>query len=108
MNNGSIETITVKEAQQDLASLLERVSSKGERVVIAEDGMAIAALIPAEVFERFQRWDRDLAERRRFLDEFRKNFEGVPPEEIEREVEKALAEVRAEMRAERLAALNAE
>jgi len=103
MNQASIETINASEARQQFSSLLNRVFRERNRVVIEKSGIPVAVLVSTEDFEQLQRLDEEKARRFALLEEFRRPFEGVPADEIEREVEKALAEVRAEMRAERAA-----
>jgi prevent-host-death family protein len=87
---------------------LNRVFKQRDRVVIEKSGIPVAVLVSTEDYRRLQRADEETARRFALLEEFRKPFEGIPAEEIEREVEKALAEVRAEMRAERAAKTHAE
>ena len=103
MSTASVRTevIPASEARQQFSSVLNRVFHKEARVVVERSGIPVAAIVSADDLRRLHRLDAERAERFKVLDEIAAGFEGVSPEEIERETAKALAEVRSEMWGER-------
>lgn len=89
-------TITVSEARQHFASLLNRVFREGTRVVVEKSGIPVAALVSTEDLARLQRLDAERVQRFAVIDDMRAAFQDVPAEELEREAERALREIRAE------------
>jgi hypothetical protein len=67
---------------------------------VEEGGTAVAAIVSPKDLEPMNQRDPQWEQGFEILDEIGAAFEGVDPEENERESEKALAEVRAEMRRE--------
>ena len=51
-------TMTATQAKDQLASLLERARTAGERIVIAKHGKPAAALVSIKDLERLERLDR--------------------------------------------------
>lgn len=101
MTHLSTETITVSDARQHGASLLNRVYREGTRVVVEKSGIPVAVLVSTADLHRLDQLDREREQRFAVIDELRAAFKDVPLEEIEREAARALREVRVEMRAER-------
>ena len=95
------QTMSASEARQNLSSIVNRVYSGEERVVIERSGIPVAAFISPRDFEQFQEFERQRDADFAALYEFAEAFADVPPEELEREAAKAVAEARAELRAER-------
>jgi len=97
-------TVDIAEAKTQLAPLANEVSRQRLRIVVADSGTPLAALVSLDDLERLARIDAEREARFAVVDRMREAFADVSTEEIEREVAKALAEVRAEMAAEREAA----
>ncbi|HET8522550.1 MAG TPA: type II toxin-antitoxin system Phd/YefM family antitoxin [Thermomicrobiales bacterium] len=95
------ETLSVTETRERLSQLLNHVYRRETRVLVEENGVPVAAIISAEDLERLTGLEDRLADRRRILEDFGKNFAGIPAEELEREVGRALGEVRTEMGTDR-------
>lgn len=95
-----IQTMKASEARQQFSQLLNQVFRRETRVIVEKSGIPVAAIISAEDLERLGQWEEQRSERFKALEESWKAFEGVPPEEIEREVAKAIAAARKKRRAE--------
>ncbi|MGH2615821.1 MAG: type II toxin-antitoxin system prevent-host-death family antitoxin [Thermomicrobiales bacterium] len=89
-------TVEISEAKNRLSPLANEVSRHGLRIIVAESGAPIAALVSLDDLERLARIDRERESLFAVVDRMRAAFADVSTEEIEREVAKALAEVRAE------------
>jgi len=100
-----IQTMSASEARQNLSSIVNRVFSGEERVVIERSGIPVAAVISARDLQRFHEYERRRDADFAIIDTFREAFKDVPAEEIEREAARSVAEARAELRAERERAL---
>jgi prevent-host-death family protein len=98
-----IRTVEISEARRDLAPLANEVAKKLSRVIVAESGEPIAALVSMDDLERLEAMRRERDEAFAVIGRMRAAFADVATEEIEREVAKAVAEVRAELEAERIA-----
>jgi prevent-host-death family protein len=98
------ETLEISEVQRRLSPLANEVANKEIRVIVAEAGDPIAALVSLDDLDRLIEARRNREARLAVIDRMREAFADVSTEEIEREVDKAVAEVRAEMEAERIAA----
>jgi prevent-host-death family protein len=94
-------TVDIAEAKTQLAPLANEVSRQRLRIVVADSGTPLAALVSLDDLERLARIDAEREARFAVVDRMREAFADVSTEEIEREVAKALAEVRAEIAAER-------
>ena len=102
--SGMTRTVDIADAKSQLSPLANEVSRQRLRVVVAESGAPLAALVSLDDLERLVKIDAEREVRFAVVDRMREAFADVSTEEIEREVAKALAEVRAEMAAEREAA----
>lgn len=94
-------TIEISEAKNQLSPLAIEVSRQRLRIIVAESGAPVAALVSLDDLERLASIDAEREARFAVIDRMREAFADASTEEIEREVAKALAEVRAEMAAER-------
>lgn len=99
-----VETVDLPEAQERLASILERTQAEHLRVVVECNGRLLGAIVSMDDLRRLQKQDADRKRAFEALERIGEAFAAVPPEELEREIERAVAEVREEMRAERAAA----
>ncbi|RIK46979.1 MAG: hypothetical protein DCC58_01420 [Chloroflexi bacterium] len=92
------ETIDAGTAREEFEALLRRAHDHDTRFLIEHNGKPVAAIISVHELEQYkmllERWDAQGG----IIEEMRQLFDGVPPEELERELDKALAEVRAEHR----------
>ena len=95
-------TVEISDAKNQLSPLANEVSRQRLRIIVAESGAPVAALVSLGDLERLARIDAEREARFAVVDRMREAFADVSTEEIEREVAKALAEVRAEMAAERV------
>lgn len=98
------QSLEIAKVRDDLANLVHDVARMQGRVLVEEDGAAVAALVSLDDYRDLKSLDAQRARRRRAVEGIRRALRDLPPEEVERETAKALAEVRAEMRAEREAA----
>jgi prevent-host-death family protein len=89
------ETIKASEARQQLPTILNRVFHRESRVLVEKSGIPVAAIVSAQDLQRLEQLDKDQQEDFAFIEKFQSNFEGIPPEEIEREFDRVRAEVRA-------------
>ena len=99
-------TIEIGDTTLSLSQVVEQVADGEARIVVAQDGQPVAAIISAEEYQRFKEQERERA-RFELTDAFTRisdAFRDVPEEELERELAKAREEYRAEKRAEREAA----
>jgi PHD/YefM family antitoxin component YafN of YafNO toxin-antitoxin module len=95
----SIERMDAERAGPSLGAVLDHVAVSGARVLVERDGAPVAAIIPAGDLERLFRLERERQADFAVIAEMRAAFEGISPEDVEREAARALAEVRAERRA---------
>ena len=95
MREPTTQSIEMAEAEGKLETLVGRVSQGNTRVLVEKAGVPVAALVSTDDLERLDRLDRERAERFRVIDEARASFDGVAPEEIDREADRAVAELRA-------------
>ena len=98
-------TVDINEADRGLGALLREAASGAGRIVVREDGVPLAAIVPLDDLERLRLLDAKRIE-------WRAAFEAVwtanadkDPDEIERDIAEALADVRTQggREAERLA-----
>lgn len=99
-----LETIDFAEAQECLASILERTQAEHRRIVVESEGRPVGAIVSMDDLRRLQKLDADIQRGIEALNRIGEAFADVPLEDIEREVERAVAEAREELRAERAAA----
>lgn len=95
------QTMKATEAQQQFASVSNRVARKEARVVVAKSGGPVAGIVSAQDLQRLDRLDVEDREAWAALDAMREPFRDVPFEEIEREADRIVAEDRAEQRRQR-------
>lgn len=95
------KTMKISDVRSQLNTLVNGVFRQETRVLVEKSGIPVAGIVSADDLKRLDQLDREREKRFAVIDEVRANFDGIPPEELEREAERALAEVRKEMRAER-------
>ncbi|MHB8575328.1 MAG: type II toxin-antitoxin system prevent-host-death family antitoxin [Dehalococcoidia bacterium] len=100
-NKPTTHTLPASVARDEWDRVLDRVAHKVARVVVERSGVPIAAIVSADDLERLDRYDAERAHDFAILDEVGQAFEGVSPDEIDREADAAVSAVRAEMRRER-------
>ena len=99
-----IEThMKLTDTKQRLSEVVNRVAQGESRVVIEKSGLPVAAIISADEYERFVRYDNGWRARTAAIARFSDAFADVPLDELEAEVDRAVADVRAQRRADRLA-----
>lgn len=92
------QTVTAADAPDRWRDILDRVSRAATRVVVEDNGAAVAAVVSVDDLGRLTALDAERAEALAAFIAFGDYFKDVSDEEIEREVAKAIAEVRAENR----------
>ena len=95
------QTITVTDAQRDFGKLVKRVSSREARLVVEENGEAVAALVSTEDLDQLRRLDSYREDPWKVIDEIHARNRDKDPEEVERDVAEVIDEMRAEDRARR-------
>ncbi|MDQ3692261.1 MAG: type II toxin-antitoxin system Phd/YefM family antitoxin [Chloroflexota bacterium] len=91
-------TMKATAARQQFASVINRVARKEARVLVEKSGVPVAGIVSADDLARLDRLDAEDREAWAVLAAMREPFQGVPPEEIEREADRIVAEDRAENR----------
>ncbi len=91
-----VRRISVDDAQNELAALLESIRAYDDSIIVERDGTPIGIIIPPHVFARLEEeherdWKLILQERNTHLD----------PDEVYREVTEIVEEVRQERYEER-------
>lgn len=94
-------TLSISEARQRFASVVNDASRSKSRVLVERSGIPVAAIVSPEDLARLDRLDEQDRRAWDVLERMREPFRDVPAEEIEREADKAVAQVRARRRAER-------
>lgn len=90
------ETIDIADARRAWDAVLERVRTTGTRVVIAEGGEPIAALVPAADVRRLAMPNADPPDELMGLqDILRTAFSDLPKEEVDRQINEAVTAVTA-------------
>jgi prevent-host-death family protein len=91
----AVETMNSSDARQKFASVLNRVYRRESRVLVEKSGIPVAAIVSPDDLRRLEQLDKQREANFAIIEKMRKAFEGVPPEEIERETDRAIAAVRA-------------
>lgn len=90
------KTLGSATVRRKFGELLEEVYYRGDKIVVERRGRPMAALVPIELYEKWQ------TQRERFfdlIDEARERNEDIAPEVLEQEIEAAILAVREEHRA---------
>jgi PHD/YefM family antitoxin component YafN of YafNO toxin-antitoxin module len=95
------ETLSTTDASDTFPELVRKVSGKGARVIVEENGKAVAAIVSVLDLERLNRLDQKQDKAWEVFEEIHARNAQVDPDEVERDVAEALAEVRAQVRAEK-------
>ena len=93
--------IDAEDVRRSWPQTLTAVSCKGERIVVEEDGVAVAAIVSIQDLARLARLDAERDERFKVFERLGAAFAQEDPEESDRLAALALAEARADMRRER-------
>jgi hypothetical protein len=96
-----ISTLQVSELERRLRDLVRDMSRREVRIVVEDDGVPVAAVIPIGDLQRLLRLDESDREAREVLEAMRAPFADVPVEEIDRQTERIIADIREEDRAAR-------
>lgn len=91
-------TINVSEARQQFSQVLNEAFKGETRVIVVKTGIPVAGMISARDLERFERLERERAERFRAIEESWPAFRDVPIDEIEDKVAEAVAAARRKRR----------
>lgn len=96
-------TIDIQDVAATWPNVRRAVSRKHERIVLEEDGVAIAALVSVYDLQRLARLDAEREEGFEALERIAAAFAHETPEESDRLAALALAEAREDIRRERAA-----
>lgn len=94
-------SVDIEAVKRSWPEAITAVSRSGERIVVEQDGVAVAAIVTVQDLARLARLDAEREERFKVLDRIGAAFAHETEEESERLAALALAEVREEMRRER-------
>jgi hypothetical protein len=103
INVKPVRTVDAEEVRRSWPDTLSAVSRKGARLVVEENGIAIAAIVSLQDLERLARLDAEREAGFAALERIAASFPEETEEESERISDLAIAEVREEMRRERAA-----
>jgi prevent-host-death family protein len=95
--------IDAEDAKRSWSETLSDVARTGKRIVVEQDGVAVAAIVSVRDLERLKQLDAERNERFKVFERIGAAFAHETEEESERFAALALAEVREEMRRERAA-----
>ena len=98
MGNHEVNTRiwAISEAPRELSDLIEKVRRGEPRVIVEQDGVAVAAIVPIADLNRLQQFDREWKQHTRAMERFSAAFSDVPTEEAEAEVARIIADLRRE------------
>jgi hypothetical protein len=99
-----MRSISADELGKSLSDLVRSLETENESILIrdrGEFGVAVAALLVGDEYERYARWRSEQGWKA--VDAIRQAFADVPQEEIERIVDQAVKDVRRERYAARKA-----
>lgn len=103
-----IETMSGSEARKHFSDVVTRPLRGEGRVIVEKSGTPVGAIVSIEDVRRLEEIDRENERRREelrsALEETRRAFDDVPPEEIERQIAQAIDEVNAARRERRAGA----
>jgi prevent-host-death family protein len=85
----------LSDTKQQLSKLVNQVAQGQSRVVVEKSGLAVAAIISTEEYQRFLEMERERAQRFAALSRISAALADVPVDELEAEVARTLAETRA-------------
>lgn len=88
----------LSDAKQQLSKLVNQVAQGQSRVVVEKSGLAVAAIISTEEYQRFVQMDGERAQRFAALSRISAALADVPVDELEAEVQRTIAETRARRR----------
>jgi hypothetical protein len=94
-------TIDIRDVAATWPNVRKAVSRKRERIVLEEDGVAVAAIVSLQDLKVLARLDAEREERFKVFDRIGAAFAHETPEESDRLAALAVAEAREEMRRER-------
>ena len=92
------QTMNAADASRAFDQILKQVSTQEARIVVEENGEAVAAIISAKDLDRLSRYEQQRKQDFAILDEIGAAFRDVPLEELETEVAKAVSEAREDLR----------
>lgn len=93
--------IDIEEIQRSWPETRKAVSRKRERIVLEEDGVPVAAIVPLYDLQRLAKLDAERVERFKVFERIGAAFAHETEEESERLALLALAEAREDLRRER-------
>jgi antitoxin (DNA-binding transcriptional repressor) of toxin-antitoxin stability system len=96
-------SVEADEVKQSLLQTLSAVARSGERVIVEEDGVAVAAIVSLDDLKQLARLDAERAKRFEVFERIGAIFADEDPAESDRLSALALQEAREQMRRERAA-----
>jgi hypothetical protein len=95
------ETVTVAELGTRVPALIDDVARSGRRIVVEQDGVPLAVIVPPADLQRLACLDAEDREAGDVLRAMREPFRDVPAEEIARQTERIMREMRTQDRRQR-------
>jgi prevent-host-death family protein len=89
----------LSDTKQQLSKLVNQVAQGQSRVVVEKSGLAVAAIISTEEYQRFLEMERERAQRFAALSRISAALADVPVDELEAEVQRTIEDTRARRRA---------
>jgi antitoxin (DNA-binding transcriptional repressor) of toxin-antitoxin stability system len=96
-------SVEADDIRQSLPETLSAVARSGERVIVEEDGVAVAAIVSLDDLKQLARLDAERIERFEVFERIGAIFADEDPDESDRLSALALQEAREQMRRERAA-----
>lgn len=89
----------LSDTKQQLSKLVNQVAQGQSRVVVEKSGLAVAAIISTEEYQRFLQLEADRAQRFAAVSRISAALADIPVDELEAEVQRTIDDTRARRRA---------
>lgn len=98
------QILKLKDADQTLRDLVASFRGKSEECIIQDDdNQTIAALLPAQEYQRYQSYLNRREQNFGVIDRIREKMKGFDPDKIQADIDRAVDEVKAKSRPKRQA-----
>jgi PHD/YefM family antitoxin component YafN of YafNO toxin-antitoxin module len=87
--------VSATTVRQEWSSIVERITQQHARILVEEDGTAVAAIVSVADLQHLSLLDEQRARFLAAMDRTQAAFADVPDDELAEEIEKALAAARA-------------
>ncbi len=89
------QRMTISQIKRQLASVVQRVSSKEARVLVEESGIPVAAVVSIEDLERLQRLDQEWEQTTQVIARLSQTFADIPVADLESKIDEIILDNRA-------------